>query len=275
MAQTLASGVVIPAPGDRISAAGVQEMRTLGVSVNAGLAVAQVNAAQSDFESRARDEALEGLIAGMEGMTYTGAWEPGRTYRINDVVTHGGDSWARLTAGASGEPGAAPEHWGLVARKGDGGGFGALSETDVPGLYDTVDVGIEARLAALELMSRSTGPRDITAEFPEVEMLGGQGGITLSRTGALVQIVLYGVRVPDAASSFHHLSYRLPVGFRPPSGVLLMVPLLQGNTTSIRFRVTSSGQMTVYDHDGATLLYGSVTFSTENAWPAPLPGTPS
>jgi len=139
MAQTLASGVVIPDPGDRISAAGVQEMRTLGASVDSGLSLAQAQVAQVDAQSRARDADLADQVAGMEGMTYVGAWESGTSYRINDVVTHGGDSWARLTAGDAGEPGTSPTDWGLVARKGDGGGFGQLTETEVVGLYDTVE----------------------------------------------------------------------------------------------------------------------------------------
>ena len=142
MAQTLASGVVIPDPGDRISAAGVQEMRTLGASVDSGLSLAQAQVAQVDAQSRARDADLADQVAGMEGMTYVGAWESGTSYRINDVVTHGGDSWARLTAGDAGEPGTSPTDWGLVARKGDGGGFGQLTETEVVGLYDTVEVSM-------------------------------------------------------------------------------------------------------------------------------------
>lgn len=150
MAQTLANGVVIPAPGDRISAQGVAEMRTLGASVNTGLAVAQAQVAQADAQSRARDRDLEDQIAGAEGMSYVGVWEPGRVYRINDVVTHGGDSWARFTAGSDGEPGVDSSAWGLVARRGAGGGFGELSETDVSGLYETVDSGLDARLDAVE-----------------------------------------------------------------------------------------------------------------------------
>ena len=142
MAQALASGVVIPDPGDRISAAGVQEMRTLGASVDSGLSLAQAQVAQVDAQSRARDADLADQVAGMEGMTYVGAWESGTSYRINDVVTHGGDSWARLTAGDAGEPGTSPTDWGLVARKGDGGGFGQLTETEVVGLYDTVEVSM-------------------------------------------------------------------------------------------------------------------------------------
>lgn len=143
MAQTLASGVVIPAPGDRISAAGVQEMRTLGASVDAGLSLAQAQVAQTDAQSRARDADLADQVAGMEGMTYVGAWQSGRTYRINDVVTHGGDSWARLTAGSTGEPGVSATDWGLVARQGAGGGFGDLVETEVVGLYDTVEASMD------------------------------------------------------------------------------------------------------------------------------------
>src|SRR5699024_4375671 len=139
MAQTLASGVVIPDPGDRISAAGVQEMRTLGASVDSGLSLAQAQVAQVDAQSRARDADLADQVAGMEGMTYVGACESGTSYRINDVVTHAWDSWARLTAGDAGEPGTSPTDWGLVARKGDGGGFGQLTETEVVGLYDTVE----------------------------------------------------------------------------------------------------------------------------------------
>ena len=270
MAQTLASGVVIPAPGDRISAAGVQEMRTLGASVDTGLALTQAQTAQTDLQARARDADLADQIAGMEGMTYVGAWESGRTYRINDVVTHGGDSWARLTAGSAGEPGASPTDWGLVARKGDGGGFGELAETAVTGLYDTVDSGIQDQVDAL---SGTTGLRDITGDYPEIEV-PGQGGLLLSRVGNLIQVSLYGIRVPDATAG-QHLSQFLPAGFRPLPGVLLMIPVLQGTTGTIRFRVTAAGQMTIYNHNGATLIYGSVTFATADDWPATLPGTPA
>lgn len=158
MAQTLSEGPVIPDAdgGEQISATGVNELRTLGASTNAALAsvraaavalAAEAEAAaavaaqigtDADATSRARDTALEGLIAGMEGMSYVGAWVSGTTYRVNDVVTHGGDSWARLTTGATGEPGVSSADWGLVARKGDGGGFGELSETATDGLYETV-----------------------------------------------------------------------------------------------------------------------------------------
>ena len=180
MAQTLASGVVITAPGDRISAAGVQEMRTLGASVDTGLALAQAQAAQVDAQSRARDADLADQVAGMEGMTYVGAWESGTSYRINDVVTHGGGSWARLTAGSTGEPGADPAAWGLVARKGDGGGFGELTETAVPGLYDTVaSVGPGYDSGVIDVAG-SLVPGWSASTY----------GVTLSRQGGTVTLVL-------------------------------------------------------------------------------------
>src|SRR5699024_10583056 len=117
-------------------------------------------ALDADTHSRARDAALGDQIAGMEGMTYVGAWESGRAYRVNDVVTHGGDSWARLTAGSQGTPGGSPAHWGLVARRGAGGGFGELAATAVTGLWEGVDTGLAARLAALEYRS---GIRDVSS----------------------------------------------------------------------------------------------------------------
>lgn len=166
-------GIIAPANSENI-VTGAAEMQTLGSTaasaiddleasvgaelagkastgyVDAGLGSASSYTASVESASLARDDVLAADIAGMEGLDYVGAWEAGRTYRVNDVVTHGGDSWARLTVGPSGEPGASPEDWGLVARKGDGGGFGELAETAVPGLYETVDNGVEARLRDLE-----------------------------------------------------------------------------------------------------------------------------
>lgn len=228
MAQTLASGVVIPAPGDRISAAGVQEMRTLGATTDAALSgrasLAYVDdqvterynqavsyASSVASASIARDDALGDQIAGMEGMTYIGAWEAGRTYRINDVVAHGGDSWARLTAGSAGEPGASPTDWGLVARKGDGGGFGELSETAVTGLYDTVaSVGPGYDSGVIDV-SGTLVPGWEAAHY----------GVTLSRQGGTVTLALditrTGERLVERGGAGIEFAEILPIpsGFRP------------------------------------------------------------
>lgn len=159
MAQTLANGIVVPNSdgGEAISSTGVAELRAVGTTADSALgalrstalaaagdatAAAVAASAKADavaLESVARDDALADEIAGMEGMKYVGTWVAGTVYRINDVVQYAGDAWARLTAGAVGEPGVSATDWGLVARKGDGGGFGELTETEVIGLYDTVE----------------------------------------------------------------------------------------------------------------------------------------
>ncbi|HEX7352481.1 hypothetical protein [Brachybacterium sp.] len=261
MANTLPNGVVIPARGDQISASGVQEMRMLGASTDALLGFTRA-------EARASATDLAAQIEGMEGMSYVGAWELDRVYRINDVVTHGGDSWARLTAGSTGEPGGSATDWGLVARKGDGGGFGALVETAVPGLYDTVDNGIEARLAALEYKS---GPRNITALFPEITT----GSVVSSRVGRMVTTTFYGVRVSEwpSGSSFLHLGNYMPAGLRPERGHLPMVPAENGGTVGRVRIVGGSGQVTLYNGSSLMTFYASLTFPTDDFAPAIPPGS--
>ena len=261
MAQTLASGVVIPAPGDRISASGVQEMRTLGASVDTGLSLAQAQVAQTDSQSRARDADLADQVAGMEGMTYVGAWESGTSYRINDVVTHGGGSWARLTAGSAGEPGADPAAWGLVARKGDGGGFGELTETGTPGLWEGVDVGIEDRLAALE---RDTGTLEVTTSFPEVT----RGRIFVRRVGNAVHVTLYDIEFANSTPpEFFYLDGLLPVGYRPAT--LTSFPALAdvNGTATRRVRFQADGQILLYDITASSRINATVSYLTPDPWP--------
>lgn len=271
MAQTLASGVVIPAPGDRISAAGVQEMRTLGASVDTGLSlahaqVAQVDAqvAQADAQSRARDRGLEDQIAGMEGMTYVGAWESGRTYRINEVVTHGGDSWARLTAGSAGEPGASPTDWGLVARKGDGGGFGELTETGTPGLYETVDNGVEGRLAALEYDSGVRNIAGLIRPGYTVERA------TVERAGRTVTLAFEGLIPAASGSGFPFNTSALPEGFRPAGERPFQAVSTSG--AACRMAVRPAFGVGIYGATAGTAYVATVTYLVPPALPATLPG---
>ena len=271
MAQTLASGVVIPAPGDRISAAGVQEMRTLGASVDTGLALTQAQTAQTDLQARARDADLADQIAGMEGMTYVGAWESGRTYRINDVVTHGGDSWARLTAGSAGEPGASPTDWGLVARKGDGGGVGELTETGTPGLWEGVDVGIADRLAALEYKS---GWRDITSRV-EVPVTGQ---ILVMRDGDTIWVDFRDFAPSAEAVSSIVLSNVLPDGFKPPREMSLPLgPRVFDAANEIKgsVRVYLAGNLAFYRVAAGAVARGIGSFPAGQVPPTTLPGTPA
>lgn len=255
MAQTLANGVVIPQPGDRISSAGVDEMRALGASVNAGLGATSAQIGQVDVQSRARDDALADQVAGMEGMTYVGAWESGTSYRINDVVTHGGDSWARLTAGSAGEPGSSPTDWGLVARKGDGGGFGDLVETEVAGLYDTV------RPADT---TPDTGTLTVTSSFPQVT----NGSVTIRRYGQMVHATLYDVDFTGLTPpTLFYLEGALPTGYRPATNTSF--PALVGSTAVCRIRFQANGQILLYSFPEGGRVNVTASWLTPNPWPAP------
>lgn len=269
MPVTLPNGVIVPnADGQElISATGVAEMRALGSSADAQLAVAkaQVTSAvqavsDADAGSRARDAVLEAAIAGMEGMTYVGAWESGATYRINDVVTHGGDSWARLTAGDAGEPGADPAAWGLVARKGDGGGFGELTETDVTGLYEAVDNGIESRIAAI---GRDTGAINVTSSFPQVT----NGGVTIRRYGQMVHVTLYDVDFAGVTPpTLFYPEGTLPPGYRPATNTSF--PALVGSTAVCRIRFQANGQILLYSFPAGGRVNVTASWLTPNPWPA-------
>ena len=314
MAQTLASGVVIPAPGDRISASGVQEMRTLGASVDTGLSLTQAQTAQVDAQSRARDADLADQVAGMEGMTYVGAWEPGTSYRINDVVTHGGDSWARLTAGSDGEPGAAPAAWGLVARKGDGGGFGELTETDVTGLYETVEPEPSVPVSWADLTGKPDTYPPSTHTHPITDVDGLQAIIDRNTVGtgwrnvaAVTTITPEGVLGAGAVSRIKRVGTTVYMEGRGPSGDALLAAKMSTRPTlaNLPAGFAAAGYAPTrgfISHDyGATLgiletftspsvvrlnfgtrttnftayLNWSIEFETADAWPTVLPGTPA
>lgn len=277
MAQTLASGVVIPAPGDRISAAGVQEMRTLGASVDTGLALTQAQTAQTDLQARARDADLADQIAGMEGMTYVGAWEPGRTYRINDVVTHGGDSWARLTAGSQGTPGGAPAHWGLVARRGAGGGFGELAETDVTGLWEGVDSGIAARLAAIEYKS---GRRNITARLDPAPV---SGNLYIERRGDTVWLHMDALVLTATGFAANLYSGVIAPGFQaavpieaPTSPRIVQSLDYPESKPDVDTNIRTYNQVLgFYRVRAGAVVRGMTSWPTNQAIPTTLPGSPA
>ena len=255
MAQTLASGVVIPAPGDRISASGVQEMRTLGASVDTGLSLTQAQAAQVDAQSRARDADLADQVAGMEGMSYVGAWESGTSYRINDVVTHGGDSWARLTAGSTGEPGADPTAWGVVARRGEGGGFGELSETAVTGLYDTVPPADT---------TPDTGTKIVTSSFPQVT----NGNLYVRRYGKAVHVTFTDVDFAGLTPpTLFYLEGTLPIGYRPAA--FTSFPALVSSDGAVRrLRFQPDGRILIYSLPTGGRINVTASYLTPDAWPA-------
>lgn len=332
MATTYPEGPVAPGPGDWIPEDGVRHLHTLAGSTDAALAgkastgyvdaglydvrgfadqrfvQAASNTTAVEAASIARDDALAADIAGMEGMTYVGAWAPGTTYRINDVVTHGGDSWARLTTGSSGEPGGSPTDWGLVARKGDGGGFGELSETAVTGLYETVEPepsgpvswadltgkpatypstvadvdGLTAALGRIVvdrsagervlidgvMVSGRTGSRQMRSEIDPVDGWTGGADIKLMRTGDVVSLS-FTVDPRDEAGVGATTLFRLPDGFHPTRTILKNNYTYRGQA----FRILS-GMVQIYDPTTGN-DFVDMTWATADPWPTVLPGTPA
>ncbi|WP_193117027.1 hypothetical protein [Brachybacterium tyrofermentans] len=248
--------------------------------VDAGLAGATSYTSTVESASLARDDVLAADIAGMEGMTYVGAWEAGQTYRVNDVVTHGGDSWARLTAGDTGEPGVSAADWGLVARQGAGGGFGDLVETAVVGLYDTVAPSSDAY---------DSGWRDITSLIP-VPVTSGK--LYLARTGSTVWLDFYNLLVTDVPSAtWHSWGVTIPDGFRTARNwsYVPLAPTLSSRSSANTFvnqsqalgpvRLAANGSLVIYSaKDGAGAvqpIQGLVSWMTQESTPSMPPGKPA
>lgn len=257
MAETLANGTTIPQGSDPIHGSGVQAMRNLGGSVDGQLG------------NRYTKAQADALLAGKASSSHTHPVSQVTGLQAALDAAGGSASWAQVTDKPTVFPPSAHTHtWAQVT--GRPSTFPPSAHT-----HAVADVtGLASRLDAIEAAAGTTGLRNISSLFPEVVLGTGQSSVTLARTGRLVQVSVYGIRF-DARAAFNHFSTFLPPGFRPLSGTLLMVPIIQGTTATIRFRVTSAGQMTVYDHDSSNLLYGSVTFATSDAWPSTLPGIPA
>ncbi|HEX7349582.1 hypothetical protein [Brachybacterium sp.] len=261
MAPNMGRGITAPANDENIKT-GAAEMQVLGSTtaaaisdleaatgaelagkastgyVDAGLAGATSYTSTVESSSLARDDALAADIAGMEGMTYVGSWQSGVVYRVNDVVTHGGDSWARLTAGSTGEPGADPAAWGLVARKGDGGGFGELSETDVPGLYAPVQSAGP---------TYDSGPRRFTPTGGIIDP-ANTGSIILQRLGRAVYCRIDGLLVVPGALDAWLWPNGIPAGFTIGE-FGLVVDVTGGYTGQAGMNGAVRHRLTVYQND--------------------------
>lgn len=53
--------------------------------------------------------------------SWQGAWAPGVTYAVNDVVSYAGSSWISIQAGVGQTPGLASLYWSLVSQAGQNG----------------------------------------------------------------------------------------------------------------------------------------------------------
>lgn len=279
MADSLSTGVVIPEHTDLITTQGdptpgVRAMRTLGVTADAAVArtrqeaadgitgaVSRIATAESslgarisstDATSQARDDDLAEQIAGMEGMRYVGPWDSTTTYRINDVVTRGGDAWARLTAGSEGAPGD-PEHWGLVAKQGDSGGFGELVETENVGLFTTVP---------MPSPPYDSGLRDVS----DLLVAGTVSWTRLVRSGPVVDFYVNNWNGEGVPANEALLT--LPPGFRPA-----WAQRITSSSSSGYGYVDRAGRLRYNGTVGTVVLSG--TWITIDPAPATRPGIPA
>ncbi|MED5550023.1 MAG: hypothetical protein VX529_11760 [Pseudomonadota bacterium] len=69
---------------------------------------------------------------GEKGANWTGAWDAGTTYAVDDLVEHNGASWI-ATAASTNEAPPNASYWDLVAAKGDTGDTGATGATGPQG----------------------------------------------------------------------------------------------------------------------------------------------
>ena len=61
---------------------------------------------------------------GDPGLTYRGAWSSGVTYAADETVTYNGSSYLSLSISVGKNPSTSPDHWALLAAKGDTGAQG-------------------------------------------------------------------------------------------------------------------------------------------------------
>lgn len=118
----------------------------------------------------------------------------------------------------------------------------------------------------------TTGRRDIRS-LMEI----GEGGIYVQRTGPVVELNLYGIAIPGAATSnlINLFSSNFPQGFRPVAS--FTYPLITTSSSlepfPIRIFMNGAGRCSVTD-SGHT-LFGLVHYLTRDSWPNSLPGDPA
>lgn len=144
--------------------------------------------------------------------------------------------------------------------------------TDLISLGDNA-ISTNADVTALQLTRaiEGTGPRNITTLFE-----GGTsaGTVMLYRIGGIVYLSVYNYGY-QGSTSF----YTLPVGFRPPTDVLVSQPFfgLSGNNQDPGERVIigaeSTGTLRPFNLAAQTSIYGSFDWPTREPWPTTLPGT--
>jgi hypothetical protein len=130
------------------------------------------------------------------------------------------------------------------------------------------------------MTTQDTGLLDVTAARG---LDWTEGSVYVRRIGQTVYVTSYGLSSPDNRWFVPALEFPVPDGFTPAIGEAWTIPapVWDGDTggalTTTYLQPTDDptyGWIGVFEFIGGTKVFGTVTYLTDDAWPATLPGSP-
>ena len=222
----------------------------------------------SRFPRAGEIDQLRKEFAEPRGLNPRGRWQVGETYNKLDLVSYNGDSYVSSTDGNREKPSRSSEAWTLSAARGNGGGGGVTSMTDlvpVPSngeiLIGNGSAFVNATLTAGTGISISNGPGSITINATDGNITLDDGTAAApslnftsdTNTGLYlpaadtVGIVGGGhdiVRLTDVASATDYLEIKNAIGVSTPLHVLASGP---STNIGMHLQPKGSGLLTISD----------------------------
>lgn len=93
--------------------------------------------------------------------SWQGAWGPGATYAVNDVVSYAGSSWISIQAGAGQTPGVGSTYWNLISQAGQNGTNEIVVATNTAGFSTSSSTFVD--VTGVTIAPATTSP--IVIEF--------------------------------------------------------------------------------------------------------------
>lgn len=117
-----------------------------------------------------------------------------------------------------------------------------------------------------------TGPRNIASLVNSAAAT--IGNITLRRTGSVVEMSLYDMKITTAAVAL--MLGPLPVGFRPAATRYYTLPAaIQGTAPNRSAAFSPSGNLSIYNTEVGDTFRNVLVFTTNDPWPTTMPGIPA
>ena len=229
----------------------------------------------SRFPRAGEIDQLRKEFAEPRGLNPRGRWQVGETYNKLDLVSYNGDSYVSSTDGNREKPSRSSEAWTLSAARGNGGGGGVTSMTDlvpVPSngeiLIGNGSAFVNATLTAGTGISISNGPGSITinatdgnitlddgtAAAPSLNFTSDTNTGLYRPAADTVGIVGGGhdiVRLTDVASATDYLEIKNAIGVSTPLHVLA-----SGSSTNIGLHLQPKGSGLITISDGTDFNKG-------------------